>query len=525
MPGALGSGSTAQPGFDRLEFAFLAAVSAFLYLFLFELPATPFFGDADQSIFLYEAQRMVHGDVMYRDFFEFTMPGTQTFYALLFVIFGEKFWVLSVTVLVLGLVTAALILAISKKVLPSPLHFVPAVLFIFLGFRWAGFDGSHRMFSPVFILLAVLLILRSRSALNLAAAGSSLGLASFFTQQRGVVALVAVVVYLSIDGHHTNSRSRQTLKNIGVVATAFVITVAGLSAYPILNAGVENFFYSTVVYPLRYYSYGHPNHFGVYFDDFAKALSVGKPSDLLALIPLTLYCVILPVAAAWFTIVFLRAWRERNWEKWKGIALIGIVGVFMTITTTAPNLPRLFQIAGPGLIVLVWLANRYATRYMPKIAVAACSALIALGVFQAVRVQTNWDVVHLDTPAGRLAMIRSKQSERYEWLLQNTKPGDHFFEVYEPFAYFPLGLKNPTRYGQIWPSEYTRPEHVAEAVRDLRSKRPRYILWDNSYLSTTRVAGDHTRPLADLVAADYSPVGEVYDVGGKPVQIWELKTK
>ncbi len=529
MPEISGSHSIGQTGFTRLEFAFLAAVAVFLYLFLFELPATPFFGDADQSIFLYEAQRMVHGDVMYRDFFEFTMPGTQVYYALMFMVFGEKFWILSVTVLLVGITTTALILAISKRVLTSPLHFLPATLFIFLGFRWVGFDGSHRMFSPVFILLAILLMLRGRSTTTLIAVGASLGFASFFTQQRGVVALVAVLVYLLIDGYFASAPRARTLRQIGFSFLAFAVTLAGLSAYFVVAAGAENFFYATVVYPFKYYSYGHPNHYGVYFDDLGKALQLTKVSDVLALVPVMFYCVVLPITVAWFALAFVRARRATDRAAWRGIALIGIMSLFLTFSTTAPNLSRLFQIAGPGLILLVWLMDRNvaAASLKRNISVAVCSILIALGIFQAVRVQTNWDVVHLEAPAGRLAMVRSKQSERYEWLLQNTKPGDYFFEVYEPFVYFPLGLKNPSRYGQIWPSEYTRPEQVAEVVHDLDAKRPRFILWDNSYFSTgvLRVNGDHTGPLAEFVAANYSPIGEVYDIGGKPVQIWELKSK
>lgn len=152
------SGSSAWP-----RYPFLLAVAVFLYLFLFKFPATPFFTDGDQSIFLYEGERLFNGDVMYRDFFEFTLPGTQALYALMFAIFGLKYWIIGAVTIAIGVSTAWLLLKISEKLLAPPLSYLPAVIYVFFGFRWFGIDGSHRMFSPIFILLAIWILMRGKS--------------------------------------------------------------------------------------------------------------------------------------------------------------------------------------------------------------------------------------------------------------------------------------------------------------------------------------------------------------------------
>src|SRR5947208_14347339 len=139
---------------------------------------------------------MFNGDVPYRDFFEFTLPGTQSFYAAGFAIFGVHYWIVGATVLIVGIVTALLLLKISKRILPAPLYFLPATIYIFFGFRLAGLDGSHRSFSPVFILIAIWLLLKGKGLRNLALAGGSLAVASFFTQQRGFVVLAAILAFL-----------------------------------------------------------------------------------------------------------------------------------------------------------------------------------------------------------------------------------------------------------------------------------------------------------------------------------------
>ncbi len=507
-------------------YLFLFGVGIFLYMFLFELPATPFFGDGDQSIFLYEAQRMLHGDVMYRDFFEFTLPGTQSFYALMFAVFGEKFWIVGATVLIIGVATVWSMLVVGIKILPSPLHFLPPTLYIFFGFRWAGFDFSHRMFSPVFVLLAAYLLIKRKTTRNLVLAGFSLALSSFFTQQRGFVVVTAIVTFFLIEKFHRDESWGTFLKSAAVISISFVVVLAGLCLYFAAAAGTENFFYSTVVYPFKYYSYGEQNQFGVYMADLQRAFTITKTSEILAVGPVFLHCVLLPFAILFFFGIFFKNRRTVDWNEQRAVFLVAITGLFLTFTTTAPNMFRLFPISIFGLIVLVWLVVRYvpSAAISRTFAVAVCSGLMLLGGFQAIRMQTNWNVLHLDTPVGRLAMVESKQAERYAWLAKNTKPGNYFFEVYEPFVYFPLGLKNPTRFGQIWPNDYTRPEHVAEAVRSLDQRPPHYILWDNSYFAAEkpRASGDHTAPLTDFVRANYSPIGEVYETDGKPIQIWEI---
>ncbi len=508
-------------------YAFLAAVGFFLFLVLFKLPATPFFGDADQSIFLYEAERMFNGDVIYRDFFEFTLPGTQAFYALIFSIFGVHYWIVSVTILIIGVITALLLLQISKHILPSPLCFLPATIYIFFGFRWVGLDGSHRSFSPVFVLLAVWLLLKGKGLRNLAVTGCSLAAASFFTQQRGLVVLAAFITFLFVDKLFNQEKWTAFIKSTAVISLSFAATLAAMCVYFVVAAGPENFFYATVIYPYKYYSDGHPNHFGVYFDEMTRVFAITKIKDIFDLAKVLFYSLALPFVNLALLLIFLEKRKNVDWTIWRGPVLIAMTGLFLTLSTTAPVMARLFPISGFALIMLVWLFYKFGPSWEVKrrFAYASVATLMFFGLFMAIRMQTNWEVAYLDSPAGKLAIVVSPQSERYQWLLEHTKPGEYFYEVYEPMAYFPLRLKNPTRFGQIWPSEYTRPEQVAEAVRDLGQKPPKYILWDNGYLNPDRLPGDHTGPLADFVRMRYSPIGDIYEMDGKSIQIWEIKTQ
>ena len=163
-------------------------------------------------IFAYESGRLLQGDVIYRDFFEFTFPGTQALYASIFFLFGQKYWILPAVILGIGVSYAgALLLTISKRITIGPLAYMPALIFIFFGYRWFGLDGTHRMLSPIFILLAIWVLLREQNLWHLAAAGIFCALASFFTQQRGIAAFIAISTFVCLDAFFQRRKLKRTI--------------------------------------------------------------------------------------------------------------------------------------------------------------------------------------------------------------------------------------------------------------------------------------------------------------------------
>src|SRR5215470_17178103 len=74
---------------DRLivVFLFLASLG---YLCLFRRYTTI---EPDEGIVLQGAQRILHGQVLYRDFFSYFTPGSYYWLALLFKVFGSSFMV------------------------------------------------------------------------------------------------------------------------------------------------------------------------------------------------------------------------------------------------------------------------------------------------------------------------------------------------------------------------------------------------------------------------------------------------
>lgn len=90
-------------------------MAVFLYLQLFILPATPIQHAGDQAVFLVGATRMLEGQVIYRDFFRFVLPGTECIYFLLFKLFGVRAWIPEGVLIFLGLGLVWVSVVISRR--------------------------------------------------------------------------------------------------------------------------------------------------------------------------------------------------------------------------------------------------------------------------------------------------------------------------------------------------------------------------------------------------------------------------
>jgi hypothetical protein len=77
-----------------------------------------------------DAQRLLHGDRIYLDFFQFTGPGTDLVYLTAFHLFGPRIWVPNVTVLILGVVLCWIRLRIAKMIGSRSLALLSASFFV-----------------------------------------------------------------------------------------------------------------------------------------------------------------------------------------------------------------------------------------------------------------------------------------------------------------------------------------------------------------------------------------------------------
>ena len=502
-----------QPLWNRMDVVFLLFCVAFLYLHLFVLPASPVFYEEDHLIYVQDAWRMYQGEALYRDFFEFTFPGTQVVYLFLMDIFGTKFWIVNAVIFIQGLSQAVIWLAICKIIFRAVwLTYLPVSIFIFFGFRWFGIDGSHRMLSPIFIGLAILAVLKLKSYWRVVAAGVCCAFASYFTQQRGILALAAIAVFIGVEHIKKERQIREMIRQESALIAFYVFSLLAMLVPFIVTAGPSLFAKYTFGFIGNYVQDSTSNNY------FAMVPAIDTVINQGALMTVVMFFYYLIIPVAYFgTFYFL--WRKQYAAE---IYLIALVGFLLALGTFAPTPGRLFQIALPPLTVAVWLVHKLVTR-IDVVAKYAVILLVIFGSALAVRLQTNWDRTYLDTPTGNLVFLSPVQSERYKWLIDNARPGDFVFEAYEPAVNFPLQLRNPTPVTYVWDNGFTPVWQVEATIRGLEEHKPEFVIWDGKWNKPPeqRAAGDHLAPLYDYLQRHYVLEREFTDYSNRKMQGWQ----
>lgn len=144
---------------------------------------------------LVPSERVLKGEVPYRDFYKIQTPGILLLNAGLFKFWGTTLLAALAGVLVFKVLTVAMVFIISRLVVPSLTAVVPTLL----AFVWLPPGGPFRpapiQYEMLFLLAATyftLLWLDSKKALHIFAAGLAVGLVAIFKQNVGVYAAIAL---------------------------------------------------------------------------------------------------------------------------------------------------------------------------------------------------------------------------------------------------------------------------------------------------------------------------------------------
>jgi hypothetical protein len=490
----------------------LLACGIFLYLQVFVLPATPRVASGDQAIYLHHAMRMLDGQIIYRDYDHFTLPGTDVLYAALFRLFGVRAWLPQAMLILLGVVGVWLSIRISKALLPGGLPAKQILLpgFLFLTLPFSGYlDATHHWYSVLAGIAALAVAIERRSASRIAWAGALWGLATCFSQSM-ILGALGFSVFLLWEWRHNGESWSLLLKREGGLLGSFVAIVFAFNFYFLWKVGARRFLYYTVIFVAKYYSADRFNTWRVYLQERPSIHSWPNWADLAAW---PFIHILIPWVYVVFVLYYLSTARSRPNLPWERLMLVNITGLSLFLTVaSAPAYNRLYTVSLPGIILLVWFTNSsvWAGKLLSPI---LWTAVIVLGVAKPIVTQTRWKAV-LDLPSGRTAFFQPAAYEKTKWLAERTHPSEYFFG--DPLLCFELWLRNPTRVPFLRPTDYTRPEEARNVVESLESHQVRFVSWYRE-LDDPGGEGNHLGPL-NLYLRDHYHVAETFANGDK---IWE----
>ncbi len=463
-----------------------------LYLQCFILPRTPIYQGDTAPIFLLEAARMFEGQVIYRDFFEFTLPGTQLFYLLVFKLFGMRAWIPNATLVGLGGGLALIGVLISKRLMSGKLVILPSLIFVSWIFASEP-DATHHWFSALAIMAALAVLIEIRSLWRVAAAGAFCGLATVFTQSRGIMAVLGVCVFLLWEWRIRKQAWSRFLKTQICLFAAFLATTLPVITYLICKVGLERFSYCVITFPLKWYSKWYWNGPQAYMTQ------VPNFSGWLELPALSIWIsvhVLLPLTYLLLLARYVRESRARPQEPWDRLMLLSIVGLFLFFGIAySPSWLRLCSVSFPAVIVCVWLI-RGSGRLSDAITKLLWGAGVAVFVANPVIVQASWHG-YLDSAVGRVVVLDADRYDKFRWLSDRTRAGEFLFQAGDAELYYLLGLRDPAQEPFVTASAYTRPEQVQGIVEALERHRVRFVLW-SVWLDVPRDKLFETKTLAPI---------------------------
>lgn len=487
-----------------------ACAAIYLYLVLFVPPLTPFAtGEGDDSLFLNEATRILQGQVIYRDFFQFNFAGLQFFYALVIHLFGERTWIPNLCLFGLGMGLFWTSIVISRRLMRGALAFLPGLLFLPVSFT-VFLDATHHWYSILLIMVATAVMATGRSNARLALAGGLSGVALLFSQNHGALAAIGFAIFILWEGRADGIALKPMLQR----EAWFLLPVAALLvAYVVYFAklvGFANLLFCTFTFLFKYYGKFQGSDWAAYaglevVQNFSLRIfhSILHELFLVLLIP-GIYLV--------STVSYLRHRGAPPDKEWRVAILLTVIGsaLFVSVANSASE-ARLAAVSLPGMVLVIWLSTRSGRAARPALALFWTAAFVMMIRFGWL-MQTGW-LVRFETPAGPLALDDPADERLYQWLSINTHPGEYVFDASANGIYFRFGLINPTEMPYITPCDLTRPEKVTSVIRDLEKHRVQVIVWNPLQLDTAicPVSTDHLAPLRTYIHANYIDVADFAD--------------
>jgi hypothetical protein len=502
-----------RPSRSILVLSFVAAL-VFLYLRTFLLPATPFVSVDDQVLFFARAARIVHGQVLYRDFFELVTPGTDLLYGAAFRLFGIHVWIMQAWAVVLGLALSSVITLIAGRILRGSLILLPALLFLVFDFN-SALDLTHHWYSTLAALAAVSVLTGGVSLQRIFAAGSLCGIATLFTQTQGALTLIALVVYLLWLNRSETSKS-SALPQLATLVLPFILILSCVLGYYIHKAGFRTIYFDLVVFPLTFLSSGDVNSPRTYLRQLPPVHAL---ADLIRLAPFVFIYAVVPYI---YLLGFHQLWRKRKVlppALRQNLVLLHLAGLALFLAVASgPRFFRLCTVAPPAILICTWLISQQG-----PVRRLACNLLCFLAIVFAIllpfRRQTQWHAT-LNLPIGRTAFSEILVFREFQGLSQRTHPSDLFFNNAALCLY--LSLNNPTPSEFVNYDDFTRPEQVAAVVQSLQRNPPRFIMLLPQSTNSSDVH-DHAAPFRQYVHDNYH-LAQIFYVGqGSQYeqQLWE----
>jgi dolichyl-phosphate-mannose-protein mannosyltransferase len=527
---------------ERSQAEWLVALIVFLvscaYLSFFR-NSSPF--DPDEGVALEGAERILHGQVLYRDFFSFMTPGSFYWMALLFKVFGSSMLVARTQLIVVGGVYSSLTYLLARRVCARGASLVTAYILVItmLPFRFEAIHNWDSTFWAILAVYSAVLLIQTQRAGWAVAVGTFTAWTFLFEQSKGGGLALGLGIAFACFAY---ARPGLVFRRPIIWAAAGAgflwpfLFVCGSWAY----AGALRVMWSAWLWPLGHYTTANAAPYGALFpsywswvDLFKGASWIARGSVILILSP-TLVIALLPILAlgAFGCRVYEMIRRKNLSEATSYDLLVSAVacGAGLSIVVKRSEFVQFIFVAPllyPMLALLI--ARRKAVGWIP---VAGHPRLrrflfVSFTLFGAMLLKIALGPkVAIETRRGRLEA--ASESTALTYLMAHTRPGDKvFIYPYAAHLYFLTDTYSPTPFDYLQPGMHTK-EQFDESVRAVQAGRTYLIMYDLGFFANqvpqswpfTPPASLADEPLRNLLISSYRPCAVVGGDRDRFVAFW-----
>jgi hypothetical protein len=433
----------------------------------------------DEGLFLYEAKRILRGDVFYRDFFEISAPLAYYLLAVGFKLFGVSFLVGRALMAMCHALIVLLIYATARELgVRRAVAFLAALTHPALAYMAMPHATPH--WPGAALTMAILWVAaRPPGGARPGRLGLLVGLLIATQHQKGLVIAPAVGVVLLLDAalaRRAGAPARPLARTLGRYVAGIVAVIVPVFGALLATAGPGPMAEALVRFPLggyrdyhRYWWWGM--HVPYPVGDIAPRLTTWLP----LLIPLSF------ASGLWGTA------RGPGGQVARTRLAFGLLGAAALLSVAyVPDLPHLAYVAPIGLVAaadrleagLAWLARRpHGELAGSALLGALAGGVLALLVLD-LHLRYAMSPVRADTPIGRIDFNDRNEVLLLDVLreqLRDAPVREVFGYPFYASLYLLVGAENPTRYQVLKPG-YSTPEQIAEAIQALETRRTPYVV-------------------------------------------------
>ncbi len=469
---------------------------------------------SDEGIVLQGAQRILQGQVLYRDFFSLVTPGSYYWMALLFRVFGNSILVARAALVIYGGIFSVLTYLVSRRVCSRTISLVVSSLVTITCLPYY-FMALHNWDSTLWAYLAIycsVKTIESDSRMWPALTGMFAALTCLVEQSKGaglILGLLLGLFLLSLRQQGNKSR----------IPTLWYPLIAGFACPFVATFAYFGFKHGLVqmlaawLWPLHHYSgankafYGqsdlstkdvHTLFSGPWLLRFVAAFALA-PCFIVPALPLA------AVASLGYGIHRLRRIVDsQETARYYVVVSATLTGLLLaTIVTGRPDLIHIMFQAPMFFLILAWaLAGKDLPQPGFKRLSSFISSCVVFG-FVAFGLALLWQPLNahfwLETRRGNLKA--SGTDAALAGLQSRMAPGSRVF-VYpnQPLFYYLTATENPTRFDTLFPAVST-PEEFEEALREVQQNRTPVVMFEPGYVLRLPVSRS-SMPLDALAAPD-----------------------